>query len=178
MLEKFYNLDIRKKLMLGFSIVLLVLVILSTIVFINFSNYVDANGWNLHTHNVLSDLDNIVTSMINMETGERGFAIAGDESFLEPYNKGKEDFETYFNDVKELTVDNPTQQENLKKIKELKESWQEVAEYSISLRREVVNGTKTMEDIIQNTTDARGKKYMDELRAIVAEEAVKNFVYG
>lgn len=169
MLEKFNNLNINKKLMLGFSVVVLVIILLSTIVFINFSNYLEANVWNDHTHNVLSNLDNIITSMVNMETGERGFAITGDENFLEPYNKGKADFDTYYNQVKELTIDNPTQQENLKRIRELKESWEEVAEHSINLRREVNNKTKTMDDIIRETSDAKGKKFMDELRNVVAE---------
>lgn len=169
MLKKFNDMNINKKLLLGFSAVILVLTILSTIVFINFSSYVDANGWNVHTHQVMSNLDNIVTSMVNMETGERGFSITGDDKFLEPYNKGKADFDTYFNDAKELTLDNPKQQENLQKIKQLKEDWQEVAENSINLRREVVNNSKTMEDVIKDTSDAKGKTFMDELRNIVTE---------
>ena len=164
-------LNISKKLLLGFAAVVTVLIILSTIVFVNFSSYVEANGWNVHTHKVLSNLDNIVTSMVNMETGERGFSITGDEKFLEPYNKGKADFDTYFNEVKGLTIDNPKQQENLQKVKQLKESWQVVAESSINLRREVVNKNKTMEDVIKETSDAKGKEFMDELRNIVAESS-------
>lgn len=171
MLKKFNDMNIKKKLMLGFAAVVLVLIILSTIVFVNFSGYAEATGWNVHTHKVLSNLDNIVTSMVNMETGERGFSITGDEKFLEPYNKGKADFDTYFNEVKGLTIDNSTQQENLQKIKQLKESWQEVAESSISLRREVVNNNKTMEDVIRETSNAKGKEFMDELRNIVAESS-------
>jgi len=171
MLKKYYDMSIKKKLMIGFLLVVLVLAILSTIVFVNFTSYVEANRWNLHTHKVLSNLDNIVTSMVNMETGERGFSITGDENFLEPYNKGKADFDTHFNEVKELTIDNPTQQENLNRIKQLKESWQEVAENSINLRREVVSNNKTMEDVIRETSDARGKKFMDELRVVVAQSS-------
>ncbi|KNY27078.1 methyl-accepting chemotaxis protein [Pseudobacteroides cellulosolvens] len=169
MLNWFNNLKIAKKLYVGFCVVILVLVILSTIVFVNFSNYTKANDWNEHTYEVLSDLDNIVTSMINMETGQRGFSITGDEKFLEPYNKGKTDFEKYFNNVKELTSDNPKQQANLDKIKQLKEAWQQTAESSINLRREVVNKNKVMDDVIREELAAKGKTYMDNLRSIVTE---------
>ncbi len=171
MLNWFNNLKIAKKLYVGFSVVVLILTILSTIVFVNFSNYAKANDWNEHTYEVLSNLDNIVASMINMETGQRGFSITGDEKFLDPYNKGKADFEKHFNDVKDLTSDNPKQQANLDKIKQLKEAWQQTAESSINLRREVVNKNKVMDDVIREESAAKGKTYMDNLRSIVTESA-------
>ncbi len=169
MLKWFNNLKIGKKLSVGFSVVVLVLVILSTIVFVNLTNYITANVWNVHTYKVLANLDGIVTSMINMETGQRGFSITGDEKFLEPYNKGKAEFEEKFNEVKELTSDNPKQQANLDKIKQLKEEWQQVAESSINLRREVISKNKVMDDVIREESAAKGKAFMDNLRSIVSE---------
>lgn len=169
MLKILNNLDIKKKLLVGFAAVVLVSVILSTIVFVNFSGYTTAIGWDVHTYKVLSDIDNIVASMVNMETGQRGFSITGDEKFLEPYNKGKIDFDKYFNDAKQLTSDNPAQQENLNKIKQLKESWQQVAENSINLRREIASKNKTIDDVIKEETAAKGKTFMDNLRNVAAD---------
>ncbi|HEY9062270.1 MAG TPA: methyl-accepting chemotaxis protein [Pseudobacteroides sp.] len=169
MLKWFNNLKIGRKLYTGFSVVVAILIVLSGIVFLNFSNYVQANQWNIHTYEVLSDIKNIVASMVNMETGQRGFSITGDEKFLEPYNKGKADFEKSFSDAKEKTSDNPKQQANLDKIKQMKEQWQQIAENSISLRREVTNKGKVMDDVIREEAAAKGKSYMDSLRSITAE---------
>mgnify|MGYP000856149686 CR=1 FL=1 len=44
-----------------------------------------------------------------------------------------------------------------------------MAEANINLRREVNNKTKTMDDVIKEFSDAKGKKFMDELRNVVAE---------
>lgn len=169
MLKKFNDFNIGKKLLISFAAVVLVLITLSVIVFVNVSSYVTSNTWNIHTYEVLSELEGITTSMVNMETGQRGFSITGDEKFLDPYNQGKSAFDTHFNKVKELTIDNATQQANLEKVKELKESWQQVAESSISLRREVVSGTKAMNDVIKEETAAKGKTFMDNLRGVIQE---------
>ena len=37
-----------------------------------------------HTYQVIGSLDRLIQSMIDAETGERGYIITGDESFLEP----------------------------------------------------------------------------------------------
>lgn len=175
MLKWFDNLKIGKKLVAGFSAVILVLVILSTVVFINLDNYIDANELNVHTYKVLADIDGIVASMVDMETGQRGYSITGDEKFLEPYNTGKSDFDKYLSSVKELTIDNPKQQANLERIKQLKEEWQQVAENSINLRRDVVNKNKVMDDVIREEAAAKGKKYMDDLRKVALEsEDIEN----
>lgn|GEM_PF-2557151 len=37
-----------------------------------------------HTHRVNDSLDEILVGVLNVETGNRGFAISGDEAFLGP----------------------------------------------------------------------------------------------
>ncbi len=171
MLKKFNNLKIGKKLTFGFAAVLLILIILSTVVYVTFSNYIASSSMNTHTYQVLTEFDGMLTSMVNMETGQRGFSITGDEKFLEPYNNGKADFDKYWNSAKELTSDNPKQQVNLDKIKQLQEEWQKIAESSINLRRDVVNKNKTMEDVIREEAAAKGKTSMDGLRSVLAESS-------
>ncbi|MEM7183438.1 MAG: CHASE3 domain-containing protein [Spirochaetota bacterium] len=45
--------------------------------------------------------------MIDMETGERGFLLAGRDEFLEPYNSGWSQFQTLITKQKKLVFDNP-----------------------------------------------------------------------
>lgn len=84
---KFLNeLTIGKKLYFGYGIITAILVILSFITFINFGKFVQANNWNIHTYKVITNFNGIVESMLNMETGQRGFSITGDEKFWQGMN--------------------------------------------------------------------------------------------
>ena len=55
-----------------------------------------ASEWVEHTEEVIANSKGLVNSMVNQETGLRGFSIAGQEDYLEPYIAGKADFKTYF----------------------------------------------------------------------------------
>ena len=79
----FGNLSLGKKLYSGFAAVLLILILLSTITFTNFSKLHETTNWNTHTYEVLLGLESILQDMINMETGQRGFALTGEEN---PWN--------------------------------------------------------------------------------------------
>jgi methyl-accepting chemotaxis protein len=165
----FGNLSLGKKLFSGFAAVLVILIILSTITFTNFSRLHETTNWNTHTYEVLLGQEGILQDMINMETGQRGFALTGDEKSLEPFNTGKANFEQHYNNVKELTSDNPKQQELLNSLKSVQQEWLKIADASINLRRNVLTGTNTMDDIIRDEQAAKGKELFDEFREIIAE---------
>ncbi|HHV28767.1 methyl-accepting chemotaxis protein [Acetivibrio mesophilus] len=165
----FGNLSLGKKLYSGFAAVLVILIALSAITFTNFSKLHETTNWNTHTYEVIVELESMLKEMINMETGQRGFALTGVEESLKPFNTGKEEFEKHFNIVKELTADNPKQQELLSSLKSTQQEWLKIAEASISLRRNVLNGTNTMDDIIRDEQAARGKEIFDKFREIIAE---------
>ncbi|MCY6484876.1 methyl-accepting chemotaxis protein [Clostridium aestuarii] len=169
MLRIFKNLNIGSKLYTGFGVIVAILLILSTTFYINLSSFYQANDWNKHTYEVIMSLQNMQTSMIDMETGQRGFAITGDESFLEPFNKGKSDFSDSWTSVKELTSDNPKQQEILDTIKTSQGKWLAIAESHINNRGKVENGMLSIEDIVKEEKLAEGKKYMDKIREYISE---------
>ncbi|HYH04739.1 MAG TPA: methyl-accepting chemotaxis protein, partial [Bacillota bacterium] len=163
----FNNLKVGVKLFLGFGLVLLILVVLSVSSYGNMQKYNEINGWNVHTYEVLDELGSMLEDMINMETGQRGFGITGEEVFLEPYKQGKSSFAEHFGKAKELTSDNPKQQEILNQIKVAAEDWMEIAESSIERRREVVKGVGTLSDIVALESKALGKKNMDQFRQLL-----------
>ncbi len=157
------NLSIAKKLYLGFGIIITILIGLSVITYTNLGKFNQANDMNIHTYKVINGFDNILENMVNMETGQRGFSLTGDEKFLDPYNEGKTDFLTHLDEVKGLTSDNPKQQENVRKILEAEKLWLQIAEKSISLRRE----GKT-EEVVSFEKAAQGKTSMDIIRTIIS----------
>ncbi len=70
-----------RKIAFAFGIIVLVSLIGSSLSIINFLKLRQANSWNIHSYKVMSLSDSMLTDMVNMETGVRGFVISGNEAF-------------------------------------------------------------------------------------------------
>lgn len=153
----------------AFVAVLVILVTLSIISFSNIQKLNNASEWNKHTYEVLQDLDAATIAMVNMETGQRGFSLTGKEESLEPFITGKSDFDSIYNRVKDKTSDNPDQQALLDQIYSDHTNWYNIAEESISLRKSVNEGKATMEQVVLDEQQARGKALFDEFRDLIGQ---------
>jgi methyl-accepting chemotaxis protein len=129
----------------------------------------DTTEWVIHTFEVIASADDILAEAVNMETGMRGYLLAGEDTFLEPYNSGKSNFFTKVADLREAVSDNPVQVELLNEIDSNITEWNElITEPAIAMRREVVAGNKTLNDISSLVAKAQGKEYFDRFRGQIA----------
>ena len=81
------GLTVGKRLGAAFGCVVMLSIVASLIVFIGFRQVVDTAQWNVHSAQVLRTSNRVLTNMLNMETGVRGFVASGDENFLDPYTQ-------------------------------------------------------------------------------------------
>ncbi|NRB00955.1 MAG: CHASE3 domain-containing protein [Rhodobacteraceae bacterium] len=124
--------------------------------------------WVDHTHNALAKGDAIVGAAVDMETGMRGFLLAGRDEFLEPYNEGQTRIFDGLAELRETVSDNPGQVARLEEAETVIRNWQsEVAEKQIALRREIGDAS-TMNDVARIVGEARGKTYFDRFRGQIA----------
>jgi signal transduction histidine kinase/DNA-binding response OmpR family regulator/CHASE3 domain sensor protein/putative methionine-R-sulfoxide reductase with GAF domain len=147
----------------SFSVLLLIFSLLasyySTQKLINSSEFIN------HTNEVLIEAESIISHVKDAETGQRGFLITSDLSFLSPYNGAYEKTTNSYNNLVDLTADNPTQQKNLREVKALYEA-------KFGQMQTIVDMSKKDPDFMGNT-DARlremtrGRKIMDDLRLAV-----------
>jgi methyl-accepting chemotaxis protein len=166
----FKDMKVATKLYLGFASVVLVLLALAAASYSSVGGLSDANRWNIHTYQVIGEVDDAMSSLIDIETGQRGFALAGEDKFLEPYNHGMVAFKKHIAAAKVLTADNPKQQERLDILLRTYEQWiNKALEPEISLRRQVAEGREKIEAVIASVRAARGKESMDSMRAQVAQ---------
>ena len=108
--------------------------------------------WVDHTYKVIAQAQQILAAAIDMETGMRGFLLAGKENFLEPYNGGRTQFYENIRALKVTVSDNPAQVALLGEIQETIDGWQQqVTEPAINLRRDIAEGRgyQTMQDIAE-----------------------------
>ncbi|MBT4890704.1 MAG: HAMP domain-containing protein [Rhodospirillales bacterium] len=125
--------------------------------------------WVSHTHKVIATANEILASAVDMETGMRGYLLAGQEGFLDPYNNGRAKFDVLVADLSNTVSDNPAQVELLGEISQDIKDWQtNVTEPAIKLRRQIGNA-KTMDDMADLIGEAKGKVYFDQFRQLMAD---------
>ena len=147
----------------GFALALAILVVIGVVSYRDSTGLIASADWVTHTYQVLTGLDGIIKAMEDVETGERGFIIAGADPFLEPYTSGKAAVEAMVKDVRQLTSDNPSQQKRLDDLETLIASRLEISQAGIDARR--TSGFKAAQDMVAS---GRGKKVMDEIRQLIA----------
>ncbi len=162
------NLGLRSKILFGICVPLVLLVVLGALSFFNIKTIVKTSGWVDHTREVLADSADILGSAVNMETGMRGYLLAGKEGFLDPYKGGEKATYEGVSKLKAIVSDNPKQVQRLTEMESVLREWQEkVTEPTIALRREI-GDAKTMNDMAHVVGEARGKKYFDKFRGQIA----------
>ncbi|WP_051676924.1 CHASE3 domain-containing protein [Maridesulfovibrio frigidus] len=163
------KLKLKTKIILGICGPLLLLLILGLVAIINIDKIVSTNEMVSHTYEVLGDANGIVGSAVDMETGMRGYLLAGKEGFLSPYEGGEKSTYMNIDKLKQTVSDNPKQVTRLGEAESVLKAWQkDVTEPTIQLRRDI-GDAKTMNDISHLVGEARGKKYFDAFRGMIAE---------
>ena len=162
------NLSLRVKIMAGSCIPLVLFVILGVISLRGINSLTDSNEWVDHTHTVMAEASAIESSGVDMETGMRGYLLAGKEEFLGPYQAGQESFSEKAAGLKKTVDDNPAQVKLLQEVEATIGEWQEnVTEPTIALRRDI-GDAQTMNDMADLVGEAKGKVYFDKFRRQIA----------
>ena len=73
--------------------------------------------WVEHTWHVIVQVERIVGSAKDAETGVRGYFVTGKESYLEPYLTAQKELPAELDQFESLTADNPAQQANLQQLR-------------------------------------------------------------
>lgn len=165
----FFSLRTRSKILVGSSLPIVLLVVLGVLATTSVRNIIETSDWVNHTYNVIGEASGIVASAVDMETGMRGFLLAGREEFLDPYRAGETSAYAGIASLQNTVSDNPSQVARLGEVETVLRDWQsDITEPMIALRREVGTST-TMDEIAALVGEARGKQYFDRFRGLMAD---------
>lgn len=148
----------------------LLLGIFSAAVFVGLILYLtNVSAWVDHTDRVISKSNAALRSVVDLETGLRGFVITKKENFLEPYQKGIERLPHQIAEIKKLVADNAVQTSRLELIEEKIKEW-------IKYSEEILEAVETDKKGIIGK--GRGKAMTDEIRVafdefLTAEERLR-----
>jgi PAS domain S-box-containing protein len=111
------------------------------------------------TLRVLNAQEELLTLIVNLETGLRGFGLTGDEAFLEPYQRAEPEIPARLATLREQVADSPVQLARLDQVEALIEEWRAVvAEPQIAVAR--AGG-----DVRPLVATGEGKRRIDAIRA-------------
>ncbi len=162
------KMNLGHKLFIGFGIVIALMVLILVYTYINYDNQTKAVDDNLSSTEIIQESNSILISLLNMETGARGYAISGTSEFLEPFYEGREEYLEHFSRLQELAKNKEYIEGNLKTLNKRYEKWYEWEVTQIIANREKVNaGLFSMEDIVAIVNSQVGKKEMDAIRNII-----------
>ena len=122
----------------------------------------ESDRWVRHSHEVLENIQNLLATMQSIESSYRGFALTGEESYLESYRASIFDAEQGKATVRNLTVDNPKQQILIPTLERLTAQKIQFSETVTSLRQ--TSGLAAAVDAIRSGPDQR---IMDEFEGVV-----------
>lgn len=152
------------KLVFTISTVLLILSLISSLYSIQQLAY--SSKMVNHTNEVLIETENMISFVKDGETNQRGYIITLDPVFLVPYEAAYKNALSAWANVKDMTVDNPVQQNNLKAVKEL-------IDMRFFQMTKIIDLSEQIARLANEDTLARydemikGKKMMDDLRDLV-----------
>src|SRR5574340_1484900 len=83
--------------------------IVGAISYYEINSFLDDENWVKHTYQVIGQADDVEKSMLDIETGARGYLLTQNVVFLEPYNSGLNHIRAQLDSLRTSTVDNPVQ---------------------------------------------------------------------
>jgi methyl-accepting chemotaxis protein len=160
----FKTLTFGRKLAAGFGLAALTLVVIAVVSYRNTHSLIENDAWVTHTHQVRTEIADLLSELKDAETGQRGYIITGDETYLEPYQSALAAIKRSFDDLRKLTADNPHQQQRLSAIGPLIDAKLAELKDTIDLRR--TRGFDAASKVVVSNV---GKETMDRIRALLGE---------
>jgi CHASE3 domain sensor protein len=127
--------------------------------YLNFQTLKADSALVVRSGDTLTALEDLLSTVSDAETGQRGYLLTGNESYLQPYSAAAQGVGPRLDALQRLTIDNPTQQDRFGSLKQHIGGKLTELKQTINLRQ--TQGQAAALALVQ--TD-RGKQDMDAIR--------------
>jgi PAS domain S-box-containing protein len=156
-----------------------------------------------HTYRVIGSLEALLSTLKDAETGQRGYLLAEDESYLQPYEQAIGRVRAELDRIKALTADNPDQGarlaalearvavrlEELHRTVDLAKSGQRAAALAVvrgntgkllmdDVRSQIASLTRAEQELLQRRNDELRTSYATTLLSILLPVAIATLLLG
>ena len=105
--------NVGTKIAIGFGLALAIFVIVGVVSYRGTTQLIAGSDSRKHTYEVLGRLEETLSLLQDVEIGQRGYALTGEESYLESYQTALGKIDKSLQEVRKLTEDNLRQQRRL-----------------------------------------------------------------
>jgi PAS domain S-box-containing protein len=116
-----------------------------------------------HTQHVKNQIEAVLTHVLEIQSGDRGFVLTGDESYLAGYKTARREFPALLDTIRNQTAGSPRQQQALALLETLVWERATYSEQRISMRKRE-GEAKTL----LSFPPSGGKSITDSIRVVVA----------
>jgi len=154
---------IEKKIMAGAGLVLAILLINALVSYRVTRRLIDNERLVGRTHDVISELEDVMSTMDDAETGERGYLLTGEKSYLEPYQSAVSAIHARVEKLAQLTAENPNQQAHIPAL-------EREIDYRLDNLKSQIDGRKSghADGAMQIVLSDVGKRQMNDIRHDIA----------
>ena len=149
---------IRMKMAVALLVPAVILVPVAMVILAATNTTRDATRDATRSADILRAANLLILGAVDAETGARGFALTGDERFLEPWDEGRQSFDAQARTLDGLITD-PSGRASVDAIVESEERWREFAQQLLDTRRD-----QGPEAAAALAATGQGKAIKDELR--------------
>ncbi|MEJ0056967.1 MAG: CHASE3 domain-containing protein [Bacteroidota bacterium] len=142
----------------GFS--LLVLLSFSVLLYNSLSSYSEYSSLVEHTQVIMNNLQKVHSMVVDAETGQSGFLLTKDSSFLEPLLLARGELPIILDSLKELTADNKVQANSIDTLKAV--IWER-----LHIMEEIINRAPLLDTETLTSRLKLGKARMDDFRRVI-----------
>ncbi|OUL29368.1 hypothetical protein BV372_23250 [Nostoc sp. T09] len=161
----------RRRLISAIALPIILLLLLSGASIWQITRLFSAMQWVDHTDRVIARANHLQKLLLDIETGVRGYQIAGTPEFLGPYQQASAQINTAFDELGDLVADNPTQGKRLTQIQSEQTVWKSSITQAIARKQggevELLSGLKSR----KQRMDAMRRQIAD---FIATEEQLRN----
>ncbi|KAB8037337.1 methyl-accepting chemotaxis protein [Janthinobacterium aquaticum] len=169
----FNNLSIKNKLYMGFGSIVAIILILLGVAYNSFARLSEANNWDRHTMEVLSEVSKIHNSILQIQVEARGYILTGNEASLNPETDEMAVLTQHTQKAIAMTVDNKVQAERFRKIDQLTTTWvRDWINPQIEKRRALGN-TPGATETVARTMPANGYPAIVQANKLLDEAAAE-----
>ncbi len=153
---------LNRKVQIAFGSALLTLLIVGVLSYRSMIASSESVRWVRHTHEVMESLQDLLLSMETVESSSRGFALTGNDSYLQTYHAGTLKATSAKESVAHLTIDNLGQQRRLSDLERLMNEKIVRGDTIIRLRQ-----TEGLTVTAETARTGPGQRIMNDLQEVV-----------
>lgn len=158
------------KIFLAFAMGISIFISLLAVSYYAIEDMLAARRLTLHAQQVVEQVHALSIDLLNVETGQRGYAVTGNESFLTPLKHGLHSLQNNYEVLRTLTEDDPAQRALIEQLRSTYQHWLDtVINPLITMRGEVNAGSRSLQDLIDFMNREEDRNQMSIIRSLLSQ---------